>query len=246
MESRSLVFLVFLTLGRVCSASIGLTGIDSFENKPFCATACYGSLSSYRLDCSEVHGDPDDHHAHVMTSPECRADNAPFLTSLAWCIHSKCEEVGEHLSTSEIEEFWERTAGGDSAVQPRWSYRQALANIFEAPVMELGHDGTISETVKTPFFWNVLYGTYTTLYQEGWNMNVFGLIILNVGLGLPVVLTWLGYLPLFDRVFERLRPYIVYPSLVGTYHVRPLPFFLGNAPTVGQALYVGLMVALNV
>lgn len=267
MERRSLILLGFLlAASRLCFAGIGLTGIDSFENKPFCATACYGSLSSYRLDCSEVHGDPGDHHAHVMTSPECRADSAPFLTSLAWCVQTKCDEVGEHLTTSEIEEFWERTASGDPGVEPRWSYRQALANISEAPVVELGHGGTINETVKTPFFWNVLYGTYTTLYQEGWNMNVFGcvhinplsvapdarlypvhsLIILNVGFGLPVVLTWLGYLPFVDRVYERLRPYVVYPSLFGTYHVRPLPFFLGNAPTVGQALYVGLMVVLNV
>lgn len=169
------LFLSLLTVAGLCSASIGLTGIDSFDNQPFCATACYGSLSSYRLDCSVVHGDErDDHHAHVVTSPECRADNLPFLTSLAWCIRSKCDEVGEHLTTSAIEQFWERTSTGDPAVQPTWSYRQALANVSDAPTMELTHGGTINETVVTPEFWSVLYGTYSTLYQEGWNMNVFG------------------------------------------------------------------------
>ncbi|KFH48301.1 Ferric reductase transmembrane component-like protein [Hapsidospora chrysogenum ATCC 11550] len=240
-------FLSLLTVAGLCSASIGLTGIDSFDNQPFCATACYGSLSSYRLDCSVVHGDEGDvRHAHVMTSPECRADNLPFLTSLAWCIRSKCDEVGEHLTTSAIEQFWERTVTGDPAVQPIWSYRQALANVSDAPTMELTHGGTINETVVTPEFWNVLYGTYTTLYQEGWNMNVFGLIILNVGFGLPILLTWLGKLPFLDGLYDRLRPYIVYPSLIGTYHIRPLPFLLGNAPTMGQALYIALMVVLNV
>lgn len=160
----------------VCSASIGLTGIDTFNDHPLCATACYGALSSYRLDCSVIHGDEDDHHVHVhvMTSPECRADHEPFLTSLAYCIKTKCHEVGEHLTTSEIEEFWERTTTGDPAVQPRWSYRQALANVTEIPTMVLGHGGTITETVVPPEFWSVLYGTYSTLYQEGWNMNVFG------------------------------------------------------------------------
>ncbi|KAH6681031.1 ferric reductase transmembrane component 4 [Plectosphaerella plurivora] len=243
MEIRSALLLLF-PLG--CAAGIGLTGIDSFENHPFCVTACYGSLSSYRLNCSVVHGDEDDHHAEVMTAPECRADHAPFLTSLAWCIQSKCEEVNEVLTTSQIEEFWERTSTGDPTVQPIWSYRQAIAQVSEEPTLVLGHGGTINETVVTPFFWTVLYGTYTTLYQEGWNMNVFGLIILNVGFGLPIVLTWLGYLPYVDRLFERLRPYIIYPSLIGTYHIRPLPFNLGNAPTVGQALYIALLIILNV
>ena len=181
-----------------------------------------------------------------MTSPECRADNEPFLASLAWCIKSKCEEVDERLTTSEIEEFWERTSTGDPKVKPHWSYTQALANVSEPPTVELGHGGTVNTTVITPFFWNVLYGTYTTLYQESWNMNVFGLIILNVGFSLPIILTWLGYLPYIDTLYERLRPYIVYPSLIGRYHIRPLPFSLGNVPTVGQALYIGLMIVLNV
>lgn len=48
------------------------------------------------------------------------------------------------------------------------------------------------------------------------------------------------------RIQDKIRPYVVYPGLIGTYHVRPLPFLLGNAPTVGQALFVALLTALNV
>jgi hypothetical protein len=47
-------------------------------------------------------------------------------------------------------------------------------------------------------------------------------------------------------ILERIKPYLVYPSAVGTYQVRPLPHLLGNAPTVGQSLYVALMVILNI
>ncbi|KAM5354771.1 hypothetical protein ACJ41O_001417 [Fusarium nematophilum] len=155
------VLLLILANASLCSARIGLTGIESFPNQPFCATACYGSLSSYRLDCSVIHGDENEYHAHVVTSPECRADNEPFLTSLAWC----------------------------------------MASI---------------------------------------------LIILNVGFGLPILLTWLGYLLFFHSLYERLRLYIVHPSLIGRYHIRTLPFSLGNVPTVGQALYIGLVVILNI
>lgn len=67
-----------------------------------------------------------------------------------------------------------------------------------------------------------------------------------MGFALPIVLTWAGYLPLIDRLYEKLRPYIVYPALIQGYHVRPLPYHLGNAPTVGQALYIAVMVILNV
>lgn len=171
MDLRSLLILLGIVQG--CLASIGLTGIDSFPYHPFCAQACYGSLASYRLDCSEIHGDPNDHDAHVMTSPECRADHLDFLRSLAWCISTKCEEYDD-LKVSEIEDFWERTATSDPSVLPVWTYSVALANITEAPTVVLGHGGTINTTVVTPEFWSTLYGTYSTLYQEGWNMNVFG------------------------------------------------------------------------
>jgi predicted ferric reductase len=67
-----------------------------------------------------------------------------------------------------------------------------------------------------------------------------------VGFALPILLTWVGNLPLIDRIYDKLRPYVVYPSLIGTYHVRPLPFHAGNAPTVGQALYIAVMIILNI
>lgn len=47
-------------------------------------------------------------------------------------------------------------------------------------------------------------------------------------------------------ILEKMKPYLVYPAIVGTYQVRPLPYLLGNAPTVGQSLYVALMIILNV
>lgn len=47
-------------------------------------------------------------------------------------------------------------------------------------------------------------------------------------------------------IFDKLKPYLVYPSTIGTYSVRPLPWLLGNAPTVGQSLYIAMFVILNV
>jgi predicted ferric reductase len=39
---------------------------------------------------------------------------------------------------------------------------------------------------------------------------------------------------------------MVWPSLIGTYHVRVLPFSLGNAPTLGQTWYIILFTILNI
>lgn len=66
------------------------------------------------------------------------------------------------------------------------------------------------------------------------------------GFAVPIILTWLGYLPYMTGVLGRIAPYLSYPATVGTYHVRPLPYLLGNAPTAGQSLYVGLMAILTV
>jgi hypothetical protein len=46
-------------------------------------------------------------------------------------------------------------------------------------------------------------------------------------------------------ILDKLKPYLVYPSVCRSYHVRPLPWLLGNAPTVGQALWVVMFFALN-
>lgn len=71
-------------------------------------------------------------------------------------------------------------------------------------------------------------------------------IILVVGFATPIVLTWLGYLPYMTGILERVKPYMIYKTIIGRYHVRPLPYALGNAPTVGQSLYISLMIILNV
>lgn len=72
------------------------------------------------------------------------------------------------------------------------------------------------------------------------------IVMLVTGFGTPVILTWLGYLPFISNLLHKVRPYLVWPSTIGTYHVHPLPYLLGNAPTVGQALYVVMFVILNI
>lgn len=70
--------------------------------------------------------------------------------------------------------------------------------------------------------------------------------MLVTGFGAPIILTMLACLPGISALVRRLRPYLVWPSIFGTYHVRPLPYLLGNVPTAGQSLYIVMFVFLNI
>lgn len=72
------------------------------------------------------------------------------------------------------------------------------------------------------------------------------LVLLIVGFGIPLLTTWLGYLPFVSPLIYKLKPYIIWPSAIGSYRIRQLPYLGGTALTRGQALYVFIMVVLTV
>jgi hypothetical protein len=59
-------------------------------------------------------------------------------------------------------------------------------------------------------------------------------------------MTSLGYLPYMTRLQDALEPRLTWPSLIGTYHVRALPFSLGSVPTRGQTWYIVFMTVLTI
>ena len=71
-------------------------------------------------------------------------------------------------------------------------------------------------------------------------------MIVAVAVSIPVAFTLLGHLPYTSKLVQKANAYITYPSLIGNYNIRPLPFLIGYAPTVGQSLYIIFFVLLNV
>ena len=71
-------------------------------------------------------------------------------------------------------------------------------------------------------------------------MSRDSIVIITVGVGIPVLTTLLDRLPFATSALDRLKPYLIHPSVFGTYNVRPLPYLLGNAPTMGQGIYIAL------
>ncbi|KAI9807293.1 MAG: hypothetical protein M1833_000036 [Piccolia ochrophora] len=197
------------------------------------------SCSSHDTSSGHMHGDSG------MTSPQCRAGDAAFLTTLAWCMSTKCAQY--QVPTSRLERFWEEQCTGDPTVAPKWDYGTALQHANQPPTRELTTDDTLNFTaLAAETTWELQYRTLTFFEEEERVHAKYGIVILVTGFATPIVLTWLGYLPYMTGILERIKPYLIYPSLVGTYQVRPLPYLLGNAPTVGQSLYIALLVILNV
>jgi predicted ferric reductase len=76
-------------------------------------------------------------------------------------------------------------------------------------------------------------------------LQVHSFVLVTLAIGIPILCTLLRKLPFKGRLLDKLKPYIVYPSTIGSYQVRPLPWLIGNAPTVGQALYIIFFFGLN-
>ncbi|GAB1315397.1 hypothetical protein MFIFM68171_05607 [Madurella fahalii] len=222
-------------------------GITSAIDDPACAYACTRSLANLRLEYSvddySDHGGQS-HGPPIYTSPECRANDNAYLTSLAWCLSTKCAEY--EVATSRLEAIWEHEATGDASVPAKWSYTEELLNVADPPTRQLVTGDTFNTTSIAPEYWETVYNTAIVMAHESTMQSTYGLILLLAGFAVLIVLILLGYLPWMNTVQDKIGPYVVYSGLIGKYHVRPLPFLLGNAPTVGQALLIALLVVLNV
>ncbi|EPS45668.1 hypothetical protein H072_340 [Dactylellina haptotyla CBS 200.50] len=225
-----------------------LSGYPYNPFAPYCAMACIRPLMAMMLDCSS---DGQMIGSMLMTTTtECWADNTPYLSSLAWCMNIKCAPFD--IPASELEHFWETQATGQQnagaiTVPPKWSYGEALA-LNERPMFQLTvGDMDLNRTALIPNeLWIKQYNIFSTLQRESTIENTYGISMLSVGFGLPIVITILGYLPPFGKIIRKVRPYLVWPSTIGTYQVRPLPYLLGNAPTIGQTLYIVMFAILNI
>lgn len=133
-----------------------LVGYGNSPYNPLCSESCLRSFSSLGLDCETLANDgavPINHNStdsnqtdhgdhsggnrrrHVMakTTPECFANNTPFLTSVAWCISTRCEEQGS-VPDSLIEQHWDYwLTGTKGVVKPKWSYAESLARVNPTP-----------------------------------------------------------------------------------------------------------------
>ncbi|KAJ4345626.1 uncharacterized protein N0V89_011760 [Didymosphaeria variabile] len=241
-----------LATGPIPVSRSGLAGISGFTfYNPYCGHGCFRSFSPYTLSCS-ADVSPGGHTtaadaAHNLAV--CRASNFPYLSSIAWCMHLYCPDS---VQASTIEKFWETQITGDVKVVPKWSYGEVLANVTEptmmAGSMDMGMESNneLNMTMLTTYeTWEATWETLYYFFRETALESYYGLSLCLAAFALPIVLTWLRYPPHLATVLARLKPYLS-RSLIGTYHNRPLPFLIGNVPTVGQTFYITTLFILNI
>lgn len=123
MKATASLGLLALAFAGKTSALIGY-GIPMY--KPNCAFACRSSFGSAMLTCStDDHSHGAHNHGTGPTPPDCRANDDPWLTTLAFCIKSKCPNV----SPWKLEKYWAEKCTGDPSVQPKWTYAETLVEL---------------------------------------------------------------------------------------------------------------------
>ncbi|KAK4182522.1 hypothetical protein QBC35DRAFT_509837 [Podospora australis] len=131
---KLLFSVVSFTFLQPCLETLGLPGIAGPIDDPTCAYTCTSTLSSYPLACSteDHHNDGSGHsHGAFHTTPDCRANDESYLTTLAWCFDTKCSRY--NVPRARLETVWEETSTGTVAVPAKWSYTQALERVNETP-----------------------------------------------------------------------------------------------------------------
>lgn len=98
---------------------------------PVCAQACRYPIAGALLSCTFTEPS-DDPTGPIPSSPECLAGDTAFLTTLAFCMNSTCDEV----PTWRREKFWATSVTGDPAVVPKWDYSRALEEVTAPPTVE--------------------------------------------------------------------------------------------------------------
>lgn len=189
-------------LALFASRVTALVGFEDHPYDPLCAYTCYRTLATFMLSCSDMDMGHGGHSMHGggPTSPECRAGDSAYLTSTAWCMSTKCAEF--NLPVSHLEKFWEGFVTENPALPAKWTYVEALANVSEPPTRELQPDDMLDVPSLVPdaAFW-AQFNTLGNVVRESYVEAQYGVAILVIGFALPVVLTWLGYLPGVSGVF---------------------------------------------
>lgn len=126
-----------------------LIGYGTVVYNNLCAYACRFAVPT-ALDCPEFAGMNDTEISLQYPTPECFAQDAPYLTSVAWCIHQTCEA---DTKLSVIDEFWEKDVfygADDPGVVVKYSYYEALAKVNRSsPPEPMGEtDLVLNRTVE--------------------------------------------------------------------------------------------------
>ncbi|KAK3064698.1 hypothetical protein LTS18_004778 [Coniosporium uncinatum] len=222
------------------SAAAVFVGLGALAYDPVCCFACRAAVSSAPLSCSGTgHGGGHSHGA-PPTSPECRPADSAFLTTLAYCINANCDAQG--VPIWKLEQYWAAQTTGDPSIAPKWNYGATLQQLTTAPDVTYARGATLNVTSLVS---STAYETQRNFMEVFEKMtaqeNQYALVLLVIGFVTPIVITVHDKLPLVSAVYEKAKPYIIYPSTIGSYQYH-LIYRFGNSGTYEYWLYAAFAV----
>lgn len=151
----------------LASASAPVSALQGFGEQavgyfPYCATACNRALGSNYLSCSFDGYVPGGmmNSDSASATPACRANNIPFLSSLAYCIRTHCD-----YDLGVIETWWAAKASGTGGafVPLKFSYQEALMLVSTPPTQVITPKENLTTTMLAD---ETIYANqYGTLYS---------------------------------------------------------------------------------
>ncbi|CEJ83011.1 hypothetical protein VHEMI03045 [[Torrubiella] hemipterigena] len=244
------VNLLTLALAATCAAKptggrrrYGVIGYGISMYDPPCAYACIDTIKRATLNCMPDHDmDMDMHMEMPPSTPECKATNDPYLTTMAWCFHTHCADI----SKSTLEYVWETDIVGRLAVQPapKYGYMEALSRVKGTPTRTLAkamlNDTMLVNEKKWLGNFNGV-GGFETMERLA---EKYAIILMSTIIALPVFLSCASLLPLPKFLHSGISAFLQSPAF-GTSHATPI-LGLGFVPTRGQALYILVIWVLNI
>lgn len=111
-----------------------------------------------------MHMEGHSHGGSGATTAECRANDTAYLTSLAWCIDTKC--AAYNVPTWKLQKYWEEQSTTDPTVLAKWDYTTALQQVSTPPNKTLTMDDTLNITVLA------VQSTWDTQYRTSWFLTL--------------------------------------------------------------------------
>ncbi|KAF4951433.1 hypothetical protein FSARC_12916 [Fusarium sarcochroum] len=215
-------------------------GRDAYEVP--CGQACTWSVPTM-LDCPEFEGLSEEELALASASPACMANNTAYLTTIAWCIDSRCEEG---TKPSKIEKFWETKmiVGAESL---RYSYAEALAEVDtkNPPEPMSPEELVLNRTIATD---DATYESFINSVKgyeaSGRNESKYSLVVFLSCVLIPIGFSLLRFFPIPASIRSKFYAYFIDPPAWGKRHSVPT-LGLGIIPTRGQALFILYIIAIN-
>lgn len=171
MRAPSVLVAVSL-LAETAQCANGIVGFGVNPYDPPCAHAYLRSITSLKLTCShDVEEEGHSHGPSAMTPPSCRAQDKPYLSTLAWCMHSRCSDI----ATSQLQAFWETSGTEDPSVAAMWDYPTALASSSEPSVAVTEDTAVLNFTaIADEDTYLAQFNSMTAVYRETRIEGIYG------------------------------------------------------------------------